>query len=508
MTDEPLAAEMDRAENAALLEGLNLIVASNRGPVNFQRGEDGGLTWQRSGGGLVTALLGLAHSTEMTWVASALNELEREWHAGDLQLSPGDPPLHLSLVESDAQTYDGYYNVIANPLLWFLQHSMWDFVTGPTITRETWEAWNHGYVEVNRLFAEELARRVRASRQPSLVMLQDYHLYLAPRQLRNLLRRRSDYTLSHFIHIPWPGPEDWGILPPGMRTAILEGLTAVDLLGFQTRDDGLNFIRTVESFLPGAHVSFKKGRVWYRNHATYVADFPISLDVQALLRLAATDEVTQYRQQISEELGEMQLIVRVDRTDPSKNIVRGFKAFEEMLQNHPEHCGRVRFYALLVPSRLEVEEYQNYHDDLTAAAGWINSRYGSGDWEPVRVLIGDNYPRAIAALQLYDALLVNSVADGMNLVAKEGPLVNQRDGVVVLSERTGARQQLAPGAMVISPCDIYSTGEALHQALTISAQERQMRAAQLRQIIVENDINAWLRDQLQRVRQIRQRAQA
>ncbi len=200
--------------------------------------------------------------------------------------------------------------------------------------------------------------------------------------------------------------------------------------------------------------------------------------------------------------------MRVDRTDPSKNIVRGFKAFEEMLQNHPEHCGRVRFYALLVPSRLEVEEYQNYHDDLTAAAGWINSRYGSGDWEPVRVLIGDNYPRAIAALQLYDALLVNSVADGMNLVAKEGPLVNQRDGVVVLSERTGARQQLAPGAMVISPCDIYSTGEALHQALTISAQERQMRAAQLRQIIVENDINAWLRDQLQRVRQIRQRGQA
>ena len=191
MTDEPLAAEMDRAENAALLEGLNLIVASNRGPINFQRGEDGGLTWQRSGGGLVTALLGLAHSTEMTWVASALNHLEREWHAGDLQLAPGDPPLHLSLVESDAQTYDGYYNVIANPLLWFLQHSMWDFVTGPTITRETWEAWNHGYVEVNRLFAEELARRVRASRQPSLVMLQDYHLYLAPRQLRNLLRRRS-----------------------------------------------------------------------------------------------------------------------------------------------------------------------------------------------------------------------------------------------------------------------------------------------------------------------------
>lgn len=504
LTEEKLSAS---AESARLLEGLNLIVASNRGPMGFSSGPQGELEMQRSGGGLVTALLGMAHNTEMQWVASAQNDLEKEWRSGVLQLAEDSRPLHLSLVGADSATYEGYYNVIANPLLWFLQHSMWNFITAPNITRETWEAWEHGYVETNRLFAQELARLVRASSQPSLVMLQDYHLYLAPRQMRNLLRSRTDYTLSHFIHIPWPGPEDWGILPPGMRQTILEGLTAVDLLGFQTHGDSLNFIRTVETFLPRAHVSYKKGRIWYRNHATYVADFPISLDVTALQELAAGEEVAQYRRQFEDESRDMQLIVRVDRTEPSKNIVRGFQAFGELLERYPEHRGKVRFYALLVPSRLEVEEYQNYHNDLTAAAGWVNSYYGSSDWEPVRILSGDNYPRAIGALQLYDVLLVNSIADGMNLVAKEGPLVNTKDGVEVLSERTGARQQLEPGALVISPCDIYSTAEALHHALRMPAEERHMRAQQLRQIIVENDINDWLRDQLKRIHQIRLKAQ-
>lgn len=489
-----------------ILQSMTLIVASNRGPVSLHNGPQGEMEAQRSGGGLVTALLGIAQNTELHWVAAAQNDVEKEWKSGTLQLADDGCPLNLSFVNASKETYDGYYNVIANPLLWFLQHSMWDFITSPNITRETWIAWEQGYVEMNRLFAQALAEQVRSSPKPALVMLQDYHLYLAPRFLRGLLRKSADYTLTHFIHIPWPGPEDWGILPKGMRMAILEGLTAVDLLGFQTKDDALNFIRTVESFLPHAHVSYKKGSIWYRNHTTTVSDFPISLDVDALQTLAASDEVAQYRSQFEDGSDDMQTIVRVDRTEPSKNIVRGFKAFGEMLQDHPEHCGKVRFYALLVPSRLEVDEYHSYHDELAAAAGWINSTYGSSDWEPVRLIMGENYPRAIAALQTYDVLLVNSIADGMNLVAKEGPIVNRHNGVVVLSESTGARQQLEPGALVISPCDIYSTAEALHHALVMPAAERQIRADQLRQMITENDINAWLRDQLVSIQQIRTRA--
>ncbi len=316
------------------------------------------------------------------------------------------------------------------------------------------------------------------------------------------MRIRPRPTLLHFIHVPWPGSTYWRMLPGTMRQAILDSLCAVDLLGFQTREDGLNFIRSCESFLPGASVNFKRGRVWYRNHATHVRDFPISIDVEALRQLADSPEVAGYRSEIQSIAGGRQLIVRIDRIEPSKNVVRGFYAFEEMLELHPEHRGRVTFLALLVPSRLNVDEYQNYLDELMAAAGRVNARYGDSDWEPVRVLVGQNYPRAVAALQLYDVLLVNAIADGMNLVAKEGPVVNQRDGVLILSERTGARQQLEPGAIVIAPCDVYATGQALHQALVMSPEERQERAARLCWLIEREDITTWLCWQLKTVNEL------
>lgn len=489
-------------ETETTLQNREIMVVSNRGPATFSAGENGQLVIQRSGGGLVTALLGMAENVKITWVAAAINELEKAWHSGQISLSQDQPPISLYLVPLSTEVYTGYYDVIANPLLWFLQHSMWDFITAPNITHATWNAWETGYVAANREFATALARLLRANPNPMLVMLQDYHLYLVPRMLRRQMRLKKHTTLTHFIHIPWPGSEDWGFLPAGMRYPILESLTAVDLLGFQTREDSLNFLRTVETYLPGAYVNYGRGRVAYRNRVTYVRDFPISVDVPALKRIAESPEVEQFRAQLETDIQDCQLIVRVDRTEPSKNIVRGFQAFGEMLELHPEHRGKVKFYALLVPSRLEVEEYQNYHDELTAAAGWVNARYGSSEWEPVRILTGESYPRAIAALQLYDVLLVNSIADGMNLVAKEGPLVNQRSGAVVLSERTGARQQLEPGALVISPCDVYATAEALHQALTMAEEERAVRAARLRHLVEENDINQWLASQLETLKSL------
>ncbi|MDH4136873.1 MAG: trehalose-6-phosphate synthase, partial [Anaerolineae bacterium] len=389
-----------------------------------------------------------------------------------------------------------------NPLLWFLQHSMWDVPRAPVIDRATWQAWEDGYVAVNRLFAEAIIEQVRTTSCPTLVMLQDYHLYLVARFVRERLRPRDRPTTLHFVHIPWPGPEYWRILPPAMRQAILDGLCAVGLLGFQTREDGLNFIRTCQSYLPRAHVNFRRGRVWYRNHATYVRDFPISIDVETLRQLAASREVTECRSEIQDAVGDQQLIVRIDRTEPSKNIVRGFLAFEEMLELYPEHRGQVQFLALLVPSRMDVDEYQDYLAELMAAAGRINATHGSSEWEPVRVLVGENRPRAVAILQLYNVLLVNSIADGMNLVAKEGPIVNQRDGVLILSEGAGAHQQLAPGAIVISPCDVYATAEALHQALVMSSEERLERATRLRWLIEREDITAWLCRQLETVAEL------
>jgi trehalose 6-phosphate synthase len=376
---------------------------------------------------------------------------------------------------------------------------MMDISHTPTINRTTWQDWKDGYVAVNRLFAEAIARQVRVSQKPPLVMLQDYHLYLVPSFLRELLPSRTKYTLMHFIHIPWPGAEDWGLLPARMRLAILEGLCAVDLLGFQTREDGFNFMRTCESYLPRAYVKFKHGRIWYRNHMTYVKDFPISIDVPAIQQLAESPEVDEIRHGFEESYEGRLLIVRIDRIEPSKNIVRGFQAFDELLELHPEHRGKVQFLALLVPSRMEVDKYQAYAEEVMGAAGKINVKYSQSDWEPIRILVGEDYPRAVAAMQRYDVLLVNSLADGMNLVAKEGPVVNRRNGVLILSERTGARQQLEPGALLIPPLDVYATAEALHQALTMPMPERQEHAERLRHLVEQEDIVDWLCKQLETI---------
>ncbi len=500
--DEAAAQVEFDAELADLVQGRTLIIASNRGPVTFDRTAEGELLLKRGAGGVVTALTGLARHVDATWIACALSEADGDWSEGRVDLPDTDQHIQVKFLVPDPAAYDRYYNVIANPLLWFLQHTMWDVPRAPVIDRTTWLAWDEGYTVVNRQFAEAIAHRLHADTRPALIMLQDYHLYLVARYLRERMPRRPKHALTHFIHIPWPGSTYMRILPGTMRQAILDSLCAVDLLGFQTRDDGLNFLRGCESFLPGAHVNFRRGRVWYRNHMTHVRDFPISIDVPAVRQLAESDEVAAHRAEIQALLGERQLIVRIDRSEPSKNIVRGFQAYGEMLELHPEHRGHVKFLALLVPSRLAVPEYQNYLDELMAAAGRINANYGDSSWEPIRLLIGEDYPRAIAALQLYDALLVNVIADGMNLVAKEGPIVNQRDGVLILSERAGARQQLEAGAIVIAPCDVYATAEALHQALIMPQAEREVRATRLRWLIEREDIAAWIGWQLHAVKDL------
>lgn len=510
MIDDVLERREDRIDcdtlQATFFADRALVIAANRAPVTFELDEEGTLDFRRGGGGLVTALIGLCRQAEATWIACAQTEGDAAWGEGEVPLADGDSSVRVRFLTPAPPAYAGYYNVIANPLLWFLQHSMWDVPSAPVINRATWEAWEEGYVAVNSLFAQAIAEGTQRAALPTLVMLQDYHLYLAARSLRERLSPQEAPAVLHFVHIPWPGPHYWRILPPAMRQAILDGLCGVDLLGFQTEEDSLNFIRTCQYHLPQAEVQYGRRRVLYQDHATYVRDFPIGIDVEALKEQAESPEVGIYRTEIEEIVRDLQLILRVDRIEPSKNIVRGFQAFEELLELHPEHRGRVKFLALLVPSRMGVEEYQDYLDEIMAVAGRINATYGAtsgrGDWEPVRLLVGDNYPRAVAALQLYDVLLVNSVADGMNLVAKEGPVVNRRHGVLILSEGTGARQQLGPGATVISPCDVYATAEAMHQGLTMSAQKREEQATRLRWLAEQEDIRAWLCRQLETVRDL------
>ncbi len=479
-----------------------VLIASNRGPVTIQKDEAGIIEFHRGAGGLVTALTGLTHQVDAAWISCANTPEDSEWHEGKATLIDNGSDVDIKFLSPSPEAYDGYYNVIANPLLWFLQHSMWDVPNAPIINKETWKAWDDGYVTVNKLFANRIAEICASEYKPGLVMLQDYHLYLVAKYLRQQLRPRQRPIISHFIHIPWPGPEYWGILPPTMRQAIFEGLCAVDMLGFQTHNDALNFIRTCESYLPRASVSFKHNRVWYRNHATYVRDFPISIDVQALKQMAEKPDIAIYENEIENMIGDRKLILRIDRIEPSKNIVRGFLAFKEFLDLYPDYLGKVSFLCLLVPSRLEVDEYKNYLDTLMATAGQINARYGTHEWEPIRIVVGENYPRAVAALKMYDVLLVNAIADGMNLVAKEGPVVNERDGGLILSERAGARQQLESGALIISPCDIYATAEAIYQTLVSPQEIRHEKSERLRRLIEREDINDWLCRQLDTISEL------
>lgn len=472
-----------------------IIIVSNRGPVTISKNNEGEVTFKRGSGGLVTALTGLAHFTKLTWVACAMSPEDAEWKQGEICSEENDCNLNVHFINPTPQAYEGYYNQISNPLLWFLQHSMWDVPRSPVIEEKTWKAWDTGYHVVNRQFAKEIAELVKRMDKPVLFMLQDYHLYLAARYLKKYLRGQ-DVTISLFVHIPWPGPEYWGILPPRMREEILDGLAAVDLIGFQTSEDGLNFIRTCENYLPKANVRYRNRRIQYRSHNSHVRDFPISIDVNALLMLAESQEVLEYQREIESQVNEKKLILRVDRLEPSKNILRGFQAYESLLETHPEYHGQIVFMAFLIPSRVGVEEYQTYLDEIMVAVGRINAHFGSSDWEPVRLLVGENYPRAVAAMKLYDVLLVNSIADGMNLVAKEGPLVNQKDGVLILSERAGARQQLSKGSIIISPVDIYDTQKALHQAINMPEEEKNNKIEILRRLIEEEDINFWLKSQM------------
>lgn len=493
---------MDECFERETGDGQNILIASNRGPVTFQEDENGELTYKQGSGGLVTALAGLTRHVEASWVSCAMTEGDRLWQRGEIAFRKDGSPIQVQFLTPTQEEYERYYNIIANPLLWFLQHSMWDVPRAPVIDKSTWEAWVNGYVPVNRLFGSHIAYRVRTSQQRSLVMLQDYHLYLAARTIRTTLRPKERPPILHFTHIPWPGPEYWGILPSTMRHQILEGMTGADILGFQTREDALNFIRTCESYLQRASTNYKRGRIWYQNHATYVRDFPISINVENLRVEAESPEVLNYQKDIEEIIRDRKLILRIDRIEPSKNIIRGFQAYEEMLEDYPQHHRRVNFLALLVPSRMDVLEYQAYLNELMGVAGRINAQFGDHEWEPVRIIVGENYPRAVAALKMYDVLLVNSIADGMNLVAKEGAAINQKNGALILSERAGARQQLQFGATIISPCDIYSTAEALHHSLEMSESEKEERAQRLRWVVEKEDINAWLCDQLNAVEEL------
>ncbi|HEY6895538.1 MAG TPA: trehalose-6-phosphate synthase, partial [Rhodanobacteraceae bacterium] len=324
---------------------------------------------------------------------------------------------------------------------------------------------------------------------------------LMPEMLR---QTRPDLFVHHFTHIPWPQPDAWRVLPSAMREAIFHGLLGSDIVGFHTTRYVRNFLLGCEE-LVGAAVDFSRGIVYHDGREVLVRSYPISVDADALRELARSDEIGQRRTEIA-EIRREQLIVRVDRTDPAKNIVRGFHAFAELLHDHPELRGRVTFLALLQPSRQDIPQYAAYLQEIRDTVAAVNARFGEDDWKPIELRVADDLPMAVAAYTEYNVLLVNPVSDGMNLVAKEGLLVNENDGVLALSENAGAHAELGAIALTVHPFDIEQQARTLYQALTMPAAERRVRREVGAEIVCNNDVQKWLRRQLADIDSTRSRS--
>lgn len=480
-----------------LLACRKLILASNRGPVEYVLVEGGGAQARRGSGGVVTALSSVTRYADLTWVASAMTDGDRraaEMAGGQAIRSPlPGQSLSLRFVGTPRNVYHKYYNVFCNPLLWFLQHAMWNAPRTPNIDGAVYDAWENGYVAVNQAFAQVILQECQGADPPPFIMLHDYHLYLVAGMIRQQL---PDAIIQHFIHIPWPAATYWQLLPGAMRTPLFEHMLANDILGFQTVRDARNFLQTCETYLAAAEIDYPNATVRHHGRLTTVHAYPISIDTSELQRLARSPRVREYEERIRPLCSE-QTIVRVDRMEPSKNILRGFKAYDLLLRRHPEHLGRVKFLAFLVPSRTNIRQYQTYAEEALQLIDSINQRYGRESWKPVELFYENNYPQAIAGMKLYDVMLVNAVIDGMNLVAKEGPTVNTRDGTLVLSESVGAWEQLNHDAVSVSPADIEGTYRALRDALCMSKEERRRRAEGLRRTIQTGDITHWLSRQFE-----------
>jgi len=443
----------------------------------------------------VTALRGLVAHHDVTWIASAMSDEDRvvahESAGGSIDETARDgSPYRLRLVAHDPLAYDWYYNVVSNPTLWFLQHTMWDLTQSPNVDLGLHSAWFNGYVPVNEAFAGAVVAELE--REPEqAVFFHDYHLYLAPRIVRD---RLPHALLAHFVHIPWPQSDYWTVLPRHLRQAVHHGLLANDVVGFHTDRWRRNFVRSCEDVMD-AEVEWSENAVTCGGRRTVVTAHPISVDADEFDELKDSPAVLKEERRLLEQRPEF-LVLRVDRTDPSKNVVRGFRSFGIFLDMHPELHGRVTLLALLDPSRQDIPEYSEYLGAIQRESRAVNDRFQFEGWVPIRVDIADNFPQSVAAYKQFDVLLVNAVFDGLNLVAKEAPLVNTRDGVVVLSENAGAHEEIGEWALTINPFDVYGQAQAIHEAIVLAQDDRRQRLAAIRAHVRTNDIESWIDAQL------------
>ena len=448
-----------------------IVVVSNRGPVTFDFAPDGSPVARRAGGGLATAIGNAIVGTDAVWIAASLSEADRQVAGEGLIESEG---FRLHLLNIEPGLFAPFYNTIANGTLWFLHHGLFDAGRRPRFDRRFHDAWS-AFREVNDLFTRAIADEAP---EGALVLVHDYHLSLVG---SSLAAARPDLNSVHFHHTPFCGPNALAMLPDAIAGELMLGLAGFDACGFQSPRWAQAFESSAKSVL-GA------------SPATFVA--PVAVDADDLAGTVVSAACRDALDELNEQVGPRNLIVRVDRIELSKNLLRGFLAFDDLIETQPEWRERVVFAAFVYPSREGLLEYQAYRLEVEGLVRRINDRWRTPTWEPILYDASDNYPRSIAALCRYDVLLVNPVRDGLNLVAKEGPLVNQRNGVLALSREAGAWDELGGAALEINPFDVAGTSDVLHAALSMRPADRERHAGSLRQRASARTPNDWYLEQI------------
>ncbi|MDQ3951406.1 MAG: trehalose-6-phosphate synthase [Actinomycetota bacterium] len=469
-------------------DDTTIVLVSNRGPVSFVETRDGFET-KRGAGGLAGALDPVARrfGGRAVWVAATTSDADRKaLAAGAAERVAEQLGYPLYLLDVDPQTYARYYDVVSNRMLWFANHCLWDELNVKTFGEEELAAWEDAYQPVNRRFAKAVADVAGPS---GLVLFQDYHLSTAPAELR---RMRPDQTIFHFTHSSFCGPED-GLerLPSPIPRTVVEGLMGSDLVGFHVAQWVHNFLDCCERI--GADVDRERGLVVHEDVHTWVREYPIPIDPRDLRERAAGEAASAWAKRFREG-APGPLVVRADRSEPSKNVIRGFEAFGMVLDRRPDLAATARFVACLYPSRQSMPEYRRYSEQIDETVAQVNARHPGA----IDLYMKDDFDRTLGAYRVYDVLLVNPIMDGMNLVAKEGPCLNENDGVLVLSRGAGSFEELGEHAVAIEDqLDVASTAAALERALDMPGDERTARAERLRAAATARKPEDWIAAQLE-----------
>ncbi|MGZ7048166.1 MAG: alpha,alpha-trehalose-phosphate synthase (UDP-forming) [Methanobacterium sp.] len=476
------------------------MVASNRGPVEFFYEDNGKIGMKRGAGGIVPAMVPIIEKVKGTWIASAMNaadiEMAHRYKGNKIPVTPENPKFYVPLITLDEKKYAEFYNKFSNPLLWFIQHYLWNLAETPEINEDTHSAWE-SYQYVNQEFAQKIMEEAQNGEKKPLIMIQDYHLYTCPGYIREKL---DNIFLSQFIHIPWPQPDYFDILPNHMEKSIIEGLLSNNLIGFHIERYIKNFLLLCEKYAD--EVDFKNKIVHYNGRKIFLNNYPISVDVKKLNEFAMSDDVLKQEQYVKKIKGNNFLFYRTERTDLSKNIVRGFKGYDLFLEKNPEFFGKVTFLITGVPTRENVKEYRDYKVKLDDIINKINEKYSNDVWKPIVTHFNAEYSLVTAAFKNYDCLLVNSIHDGMNIVPKEGSIVNENDGVLIISETTGSYNELKDYSININALDISQTAEALYKAITMRHEERKERLNGLKECVQRYDIYKWIGEQFSDIKEL------